>query len=57
MLTVGDKELENKTVSLRTRDNVVHGEIDLTNFLNALHKEMENKSLESEFMHANDHSQ
>ena len=26
MLTVGDKEVENKTVALRTRDNVVHGE-------------------------------
>jgi threonyl-tRNA synthetase len=57
MLTVGDKELENKTVSLRTRDNVVHGEIGLEPFLQALHKEMENKSLQSEFVHANDHSQ
>ena len=35
MLTVGDKEVENKTVSLRTRDNVVHGEISLAVFLNA----------------------
>ena len=33
MLTVGDKELENKTVSLRTRDNVVHGEIGLALFV------------------------
>jgi threonyl-tRNA synthetase len=57
MLTVGDKELENKTISLRTRDNVVHGEIGLEHFLQALHKEMETKSLESEFVHANDHSQ
>ena len=57
MLTVGDKEMENKTISLRTRDNVVHGEIGLAPFLQALHKEMENKSLESEFAHANDHSQ
>jgi len=57
MLTVGDKEMENKTISVRTRDNVVHGEIGLDHFLQALHKEMENKSLESEFAHANDHSQ
>jgi threonyl-tRNA synthetase len=57
MLTVGDKEMENKTISLRTRDNVVHGEIGITPFLQALHKEMETKSLESEFVHANDHSQ
>jgi len=57
MLTVGDKELENKTISVRTRDNVVHGEIGLESFLQSLQKEMETKSLESEFVHANDHSQ
>lgn len=45
MLTVGDKEIENKTVSLRTRDNVVHGEIDIPTFLTALKKEMAEKSL------------
>ncbi len=31
MLTVGDKEVENRTVALRTRDNVVHGEMQLGN--------------------------
>ena len=29
MLTVGDKEMENRTIALRTRDNVVHGENDI----------------------------
>ncbi len=60
MLTVGDKEVENKTVALRTRDNVVHGEIALTAFLNSLKNEMETKSLTSNFKegkNANDHSQ
>lgn len=45
MLTVGDKEMENKTINVRTRDNVVHGEVDLPSFLGAIQKEMETKSL------------
>jgi threonyl-tRNA synthetase len=49
MLTVGDKEIENKTVTLRTRDNVVHGEISLDSFLEALKKENETLSLVSHF--------
>src|SRR3990172_10211820 len=49
MLTVGDKELENRTVSLRTRDNVVHGEIDLKGFLATLTKENADRSLSSHF--------
>jgi len=49
MLTVGDKEIENKTVNLRTRDNVVHGETDIPTFLNALKKEMAEKSLGASF--------
>ncbi|MFN3330214.1 MAG: His/Gly/Thr/Pro-type tRNA ligase C-terminal domain-containing protein, partial [Pyrinomonadaceae bacterium] len=58
MLTVGDKEVENKTVTLRTRDNVVHGEIKLSAFLSALHHEKETKSLISSFKegtHAHNH--
>lgn len=49
MLTVGDKEVENKTVALRTRDNVVHGELKLDLFLQALKHEMETKSLTPSF--------
>ena len=33
MLTVGDQEMEKHTVSVRTRDNVVHGEKLLTSFI------------------------
>lgn len=33
MLTVGDQEMNNKTIALRTRDNVVHGEVAIEDFL------------------------
>ena len=49
MLTVGDKEIENKTASLRTRDNVVHGEIQISEFIKSLEKEMKENSLVSCF--------
>lgn len=49
MLTVGDNEIENKTISLRTRDNVVHGEIKLDEFLKKLTIEKDTKALMSLF--------
>jgi threonyl-tRNA synthetase len=49
MLTVGDKEVENKTAALRTRDNVVHGEIDISNFLGIVVKERDTRALMSPF--------
>ncbi len=49
MLTIGDKEVENKTIALRTRDNVVHGEIDISYFLDKVSKEREDRSLMSPF--------
>ena len=49
MLTVGDKEIENNTITLRTRDNVVHGEMALDDFLRHLQKENEERSLQSHF--------
>lgn len=49
LLTVGDKEVENKTVALRTRDNVVHGEIDISNFLDIVVKERDERALMSPF--------
>jgi threonyl-tRNA synthetase len=49
LLTVGDKELENKTVALRTRDNVVHGEIDISDFLAKVVKERDERALMSPF--------
>ncbi|EKE08261.1 MAG: threonyl-tRNA synthetase [uncultured bacterium] len=49
LLTVGDKEVENKTVALRTRDNVVHGEIDIADFLDKVVKERDARALMSPF--------
>lgn len=39
ILTVGDKEVENRTLNLRTRDNIVHGEIVLEDLLKNMEKE------------------
>ena len=50
MLTVGDKEVENSTIALRTRDNVVHGEMTLSKFLEKAALEKNEKSLLSPFM-------
>lgn len=47
MLTVGDQELENKTVSVRRRDNIVIGELDLNSILSTLKRESTDKSLTS----------
>jgi len=49
MLTIGDKEIENKTAALRTRDNVVHGEIDISNFLDKVKKERDTRALMSPY--------
>lgn len=49
LLTVGDKEVENKTVALRTRDGVVHGEIDFSDFLAKVVKERDERALMSPF--------
>lgn len=49
MLTIGDKEVENKTVALRTRDNVVHGEVDIGDFLSKILHERETRALMSPF--------
>lgn len=49
MLTIGDQEMANRTVSLRTRDNVVHGEIDISHFLAKVIKERDDRSLISPF--------
>ncbi|MDJ0651947.1 MAG: threonine--tRNA ligase [Simkaniaceae bacterium] len=45
MLTVGDREAENKTIALRTRDNVVHGEISIDDFLKNCRLESEERRL------------
>ena len=40
---------ENKTAALRTRDNVVHGEIDISDFLAKVVKERDDRSLMSPY--------
>ena len=49
IFTVGDQEVENKTVHVRTRDNVVHGEIKPEVFLEAIEKERDRRDLQSSF--------
>lgn len=49
MLTIGDKEVENKTAALRTRDNIVHGEVDISDFLAKVVKERDEKALMSPY--------
>lgn len=43
MLTIGDQEVENKTVSVRTRDNVVHGATNPDELLEKLCEEIRNR--------------
>jgi threonyl-tRNA synthetase len=45
MLTVGDLEVEHKTVSVRSRDNVVHGEMSLEDFKQKINQERSSKAL------------
>jgi threonyl-tRNA synthetase len=49
MFTVGDREMEHKTATLRTRNNVVHGELDIEEFLAKIGEERRAKSLVSPY--------
>lgn len=49
IITIGDKEVENKTLNLRTRDNVVHGEVSLAHFIEAIKQEKTTRSLTSPY--------
>lgn len=49
IITVGDKEVENQTLNLRTRDNVVHGEVNLKDFLHKITQEKRERSLISPY--------
>jgi threonyl-tRNA synthetase len=49
LLTVGDQELERGDVSLRTRDNVVHGSISIDEFLKSIEKEFSSKAFISPY--------
>jgi threonyl-tRNA synthetase len=56
MLTVGDKEVENRNVTVRRRDNVVVGEVELQTLLDTLQKETEDKALTTYFEKHEAHS-
>ena len=47
ILTAGDAELTAQTISVRTRDNVVHGSMDCAHFLDGIVKERQEKRLTS----------
>lgn len=49
ILTIGDQEVENQTANLRTRDNVVHGEIDIDCFLKTIEGERAQRALTSPY--------
>lgn len=49
MITIGDKELENQKIALRTRDNVVYHDLDIIDFIEKVTKEMKERSLVSSF--------
>jgi threonyl-tRNA synthetase len=49
ILTIGDQEMENHSINLRTRDNVVHGEMQLEPFMKAIIQERDSRSLTSPF--------
>jgi threonyl-tRNA synthetase len=52
ILTVGDKETADQTVTLRTRDNVVHGEVDVASFIQKISEERKKRSLNSPYSQA-----
>lgn len=49
ILTVGDKEEENKSANLRTRDNVVHGEISIEQFIQTIDLERKERNQQSPY--------
>lgn len=49
ILTVGDQEQEHKTVNLRTRDNVVRGEQEISSLIKVMEQENQSRSLVSPF--------
>ncbi len=49
IFTIGDREQENGTATLRTRDNVVHGEVHIDEFLQKIDEERRQRSLVSAY--------
>jgi len=54
MLTVGDQEMKDKTINVRTRDNVVHGAMEPDGFINKILEEKKQKLLMSVFAASSD---
>ena len=52
MLTLGDQEVDNQTINLRTRDNIVHGELNLEDFIKKIKEEFDKRKLVSLFQKA-----
>jgi len=50
ILVVGEKEKENRTVNVRTRDNKVHGELSIDDLLEKFRKLAKERTLKSEEM-------
>lgn len=48
ILVVGEKEKNSNTVNVRTRDNVVHGELSLESFIEKLQKLRDSKALSND---------
>lgn len=53
ILTVGDREVQNNNATLRTRDNVVHGEIDIEDFIEKISEEKSKRQLSSPYFSNN----
>lgn len=49
ILTIGDQEIEHRTANLRTRDNVVHGEINIEDFMQKIDQERKERQLHSPY--------
>jgi threonyl-tRNA synthetase len=47
ILTVGDREVECLNIAVRTRDNVVHGQMEVDAFLKIITQECSEKQLTS----------
>lgn len=45
IITIGDKELEQKTLSIRTREGVIHNNFALDSFMNTIEQERASRSL------------
>lgn len=49
ILTVGDQEMEHKTATLRTRDNLICGEVNIDQFIATIEKERKERCLQSPY--------